>query len=295
MYRVSAGYTIIEVIIFLGISGALLIASMTFLYGSEGHNRFSQSMRDTQSKIQDWLNDIPTGYAGGTRESTGLTCQKVANQPKFGTGSGNTNECIFLGKALQITNAVQESQIYAYSVFGLRTFTPASGDERLVSNLYEAHPVPAVNKAPYGSGGPGSVDLTESYTIPGGAKVKKILKSSGVAGDNSHLAGFYLSFNPMQTSTSGSASLVAYQYDFSEDSLPGNASGAGSKDVDDCINLQTSGSFDCGVTAAAPNPQPLTDWEICFGNDSNDDTAVITISSVGGLNVSTKLEFKSCP
>jgi hypothetical protein len=312
MQRVSSGYTIVEVIIFLAISSVLFIISSLFLSQSEGHNRFSQSMRDTQSKISDILNDIPTGFANGTSSGTGLTCKKVAiggtSRPQFTSGGGSTTpDCIFLGKVIQFTDTNsppttgQDSQIYFYSVFGLRTYTPPGETERPVANLIEASPVAAVNIASYSGNAGSNGDLTEAYTIPGGAKVKKIVKSSGIAGDDSHLGGFFLSFNQLQSTSSGSASLKSYQYPLAGNHYPGNDQTSGNyKDVDDCMSLNNLGSSDCSITSVSPAPTPdksppaLSDWEICFANDSNSDTALLTINSSNGLGATTKLDFTPC-
>jgi hypothetical protein len=311
MQSVSSGYTIVEVIIFLAISGALLISSIAFLSGTEGHNRFSQSMRDSQSKIQDLMNDIPTGFSGGTGGTSGQAhCFSTPGKIQIDNGparSGNPNEtngdCIFLGKAIQFTDvtdpaasgqaAAQESQIFVYSIFGIRTITLSSGDIRPVANLKEASPFVAVASGSCASCS-GTADLTEEYTITGGAKVKKIVKSSGVAGDDSHLAGFFLSFNQLSGTSSGSSSLQAFQYPIAGNHIAGNVSSGPNNDIDTCTNLDQNLSVNCKVTAPATSPPPMSDWEICFENDSNGDTAVLSLRSVGGLNVTTKLEFTPC-
>ena len=164
----------IEVLIFLAISSFLLVVSITFLSGREDQNRFSQSMRDIQSKFQDWINDVSTGYPGATSGNTGLSSLRCdipsgngrINVKSVGVGP-RTPDCIFLGKAIQVTTVAsppssgQESKIYAYSVFGRRVLT-AGGEERLVSNLVEAVPVPVVG-IPGVSGS--WVDFTEAYDL----------------------------------------------------------------------------------------------------------------------------------
>jgi hypothetical protein len=312
MQRVSSGYTIVEVIIFLAISGAILISSIAFLSGSEGHNRFSQSMRDTQSKIQDLLNDIPTGNTGGLSSVTGLShCfhNTGSGKTQIDSGPANTGNpnhtnggCIFLGKAIQFTDATdppaagqaagQQSKVFIYSVFGNRTYTPPIGDERPVANMIEAVPFAAVAS---GNCCSGTADLTEEYKIPGGAKVKKIIKpDSGITAD-SHLAGFFLSFNQLLATSSGSASLRAFQFPISGNHVAGNVS-SGTNDIEQCIKLNNSGSATCSLGAFPPDqwPPALSEWKICFSNDTNKDTAILTISSAGGLNATTKLEFTEC-
>ena len=317
--RKIGGFTIVEIIIFLAISGVLFGAAVTFLSGSDAHNRFSQSMRDTQSKIQDYLNDIPTGFANGTGGTSGQShCKStggfihIDKDPANASPPQNTGDCIFLGKAIQFTDttdpadsdqlAGQESQIYAYSVFGNRTITYRTEDTRPVVNLSEANPFAAANTGS-GANGSGNADLTEEYTITGGAKVKRIVQSSGVAvdathpGGDSHLAGFFLSFNQLVAANSGSASLTAYQYPIGGNHVPANLTSSSHYiDIDKCIRLDTNplNGVDCRLFGNATAPPPMTNWQICFDNSSNNDTAILTISSVSGLNVATKLDFTPC-
>lgn len=320
MSRLSEGFTVVEVTIFLGLSGVLIASSLTFISGRDGHTRFSQGMRDAQSKFEDWFNDIPTGFSNGAGSAH---CQSTGSGSKVQIDTGPANpanpnevrgDCIYLGKAIQITDSDttnwpgggrvndQETLIYAYSVFGTRTYTPSGEDERPVANLVEAQPFAAINTGNCASCS-GSADLTEVYKIGGAAKLLKVMKSSGIPADNnSHLAGFYLSFNRLQATGTGSASITAYQYRLSGNRAPANSSTAGPlyKQTDSCISMDYGMAPDCSsgpvVAITSPDkwPEPLTDWEMCFGNDYNSDTAVLTISAVSGTNVSTKLEFKEC-
>ncbi len=313
--KLNAGFTIIEALLFLGITGFLLAISFTYLKGNVNQNRFSQSMRDTQSKIQDVINDIPTGYTSATRDLNHYDCEEKhgpgGDHPHFkapgGGPSGNTGECIFLGKAIQFTDYTlpassghldnQESIIIIYPVFGLRTFQPPPPeDERPVANLTEAGPRAAVGINPYS----GDKDLMEKFTIPGGARVKKILKSStvagdGVGGDGSHMAGFYMSLHQLLANQSGSTTVKGYQYNLAGNRDPGNV-GDLHNDVDVCIAMQTD-AVNCSKPLAISEdnwPEPLLDWQICFDNESNSDQAILSIRSVNGQSITTKLEFKEC-
>lgn len=281
MQRVSGGYTIIEVTIVLAVSVALLAMSMTFLSGREGHTRFSQSMRDMQSKMQDWLNDVSTGNAGGVSGTNigDIHCKLAGSLPQIkNTGSPPGDpDCIFLGKAIQFTDknspptADQDKKIYVYSVFGRRVL--GSGDP--VGSLLEANPVPAT-----GLGANGNQSFTEEYNIQGGTKVKSITDGSG---GTSHMAGFYLSFNQLAANKNGSQDIRSYQYNLSSNQIPANASGGDI--VNNCVQLRDP---------CAGTPASLTNWQICFENDSNNDTAVLSVTSNNGLGVSTNLEFKAC-
>jgi hypothetical protein len=315
MQRVSDGYTIIEVLIFLAISGVILGTSMVFLSGRESSTRFSQSMRDIQSKVQDWINDVPTGFAGAVTSpgSGNVNCKLIAKGgkdiPKIdatGGGVSPSPECIFLGKVIQFTDRVgppaigqatdQEKQVFVYSVFGRRTITPLGEDERLVANLWEANPIAAVGISNYSGTAGVNEGLTEAYTLNGGAKVKRIIKSSGVAGENSHIAGFFLSFNPGSVKSNGSADLRAYQYPLDGNDTAGFV-GSNANKVDTCISLENAVGAACALPGGTPAdqwPRDLANWQICFENDSEEKTAILTVSASNGRGITTNLEFKDC-
>jgi hypothetical protein len=264
----------VELMIVLAISVALVGMSMAFLSGREGHTRFSQSMRDMQSKMQNWLDDVPNGLTYTAAGSA--NCHLGGSSVLIDTGAQNTNaDCIFLGKAIQFQDD-PATTVYAYSVFGQRL---SGGD--LVSTIRDAAPVPAD-----GTNGTGRAKFTEVYNLGPGTTVKSIVNSSGVTsgGVKSHLAGFYLSLNTDQViGKNGESNLKAYQYTL------GNVAGSSSSAIT-CIENKSP----CALSGLATEPAPLTDWEICFKNDSNADTALLTIRSSLGLGATTQLEFKPC-
>ncbi len=280
MQRVSGGYTIVEVIIVLGVSSLLILLSITFLSGRDGQVRFSQSMRDMQSKMQDWVNDVTTGFPTGT--DTAYNCKAgAASSPAIDSTPRNPDdspECIFLGKAIQFVDG--SGTVYAYPVFG-RRLDAAGG---LSSNLKDASPMPAIGS---GAGVPtGTAQLTEEYQLNGNAKVKSA-SSSTTGSLTSHMAGYYLSLaNDTSGSQDGASQLKAYQY-------PLSAAAPKSVTVADCINMKAAGVCPLGV--GLNEPTAMADWKICFNNDANSDTALLTVSGgKNGFGATTKLEYTPC-
>lgn len=294
----------VEVLVFLAVSGALLATSMLYLSGRDAATRFSQSMRDVQSKFQDWINDVPSGYPGATSGRTSLSnlnCKVLGNGriQLNNNGGGDHTQCIFLGKAIQVTTAAsppitkQETKIYAYSVFGRHDLNdPVTGDNRLVGNLVEAKPEAAVG-IPSVSG---NADLTETYQLEGTTKVLSVKSTSvdyngAILTGSSRLIGIYLGFTQLSANRNGSEELKAYSYKLNNDVKPGNNSSDSS--ITDCLAMQT-GSCQQGSAPDDMFPDGLKEWDICFGNDSNSETAMLSILSSNGLGASTKLEFKPC-
>lgn len=277
MSSVSRGYTIVELMIVMALSLMLVLMAATFLAGRKGHTEFSQSMRDLQSRLQSWIDDVPNGFAFGSNTNSYCKTGGVSVQINQGARpGGNKPECIYLGKAIQFSDN-PSTQVYAYSVFGQRLDSAGN----LVSTIEDAGPTPAS-----GTAGTGNADFTETYNLKGGAHLKKIIQSSGVtgSGQNSHLAAFYLSLNTDEVvGQNGNSNLVAYQYPV------GNQPNVNDPQVIHCIQ-------NLGTCKMAVHPPFLTKWELCFDNDSNKDTALLTLqANSSGLGISTKLEFKTCP
>jgi hypothetical protein len=295
MLKVFGGYTILEVMIFLIISTALIATATVAVGGSNAHTQFNQGMRDVNSKIQDWIGNVVNGFPGDNQQS--YSCAAPGNsRPTVSVGAGSTSpDCIFVGKAIQFTDSSsaptpdQPTRLYAYSVFGARMFKDSSGNSTLSDNLYDSNPIAATGQFSSGQ------DLTEAYTMTGGLKILSINSTSSAGSGHSHLIGFFSSFNTEQNTTqNGSESLNTFAFPIDDNQIPAN--NAGGSSIAHCLELASSSSA-CRLPALGdPNkwPPTLQTVQICFGNDNNSDTAVLTISSNNGLGAQTAIDYKVC-
>src|SRR5579862_4434533 len=215
MRKVSGGYTILEVLIVLGVSTIILGAAILTIQGTSARTEFAQSMRDVNSSAQDWINDVTDGFTGGSPASS--TCKIISGRPQIVPSyPGSTPDCVFVGKAIQITddsscaNCVQNqsSKIYIYSIFGQRVDSQGT----LIDNLSEAASTPAVGNV--AAGVQTGKDLTETYDVLNGASVKKVTINSTAS--TGALIGFFNNFNGLAAtsgnSANGSQTLNAYYY-----------------------------------------------------------------------------------
>ncbi len=62
MGRRSHGYTIIETLIFIAVSGMMFMSAVILVGGRQQEVEFSQGVRDLENKLKDTLNDVSTGY-----------------------------------------------------------------------------------------------------------------------------------------------------------------------------------------------------------------------------------------
>lgn len=103
----SAGYTIVEVMIFLAVSGAMMLSANLLLTGQQGKTEFAQSVRDLDSALQDVSNDVSSGFSGYNFDA-GDTCRfNAAGQLQVNPGSPEADSfkrCVFIGKVVQFTN-----------------------------------------------------------------------------------------------------------------------------------------------------------------------------------------------
>lgn len=105
--KLSAGYTIVEVMIFLAVSGAMIISANILLTGQQGKTDFAQSVRDFDSALQDISNDVSSGFPGYNFD-TGDTCRfNASGQLTINPGAPETDSfkrCVFIGKVVQFTS-----------------------------------------------------------------------------------------------------------------------------------------------------------------------------------------------
>ena len=154
-----SGYTIVEVIIVLAVSGALFFSVAVLLSGKQAVTEASQSVRDFESNIQSVVSDVANGYYPT------VSCAAIGSGPvTVPSGSsvpGSSGGCIFLGKILN----VRAQDLDVISLLG-RQYNTGTID---VANLQQARPVKVANA---------SVDLSVIYEYKYGTEVTKIVSLS---------------------------------------------------------------------------------------------------------------------
>ena len=171
-----AGFTIIEVMIFLAVSGGLLISAIATISGQQGRTQFTTGVREFESRIQDLINDVETGYFPSNLQ---LECRIGGDSgPDFDidatVSQGTNQECVFLGKALQFYKN-NEGLIASYrtvNIAGIRQATnPLTGKKEEPDSLEAFKP-----RAVYKLNAPVAL---ENFEIPFGIAVTKIRYITG--------------------------------------------------------------------------------------------------------------------
>ena len=119
------GYTIIEVMIFLAISGALFVSASALISGRQERTMFQQSVNTMSQNLEDLLNDVSTGFYPSNSD---FGCDNSSGTPSIysvippGSKQQGTNEgCIFSGKLLSFTTSPASS---TYSVYTMVSGSP---------------------------------------------------------------------------------------------------------------------------------------------------------------------------
>jgi len=126
------GFTIIEVMIVLASTGALLIIAMTVIGGQVASTNFQTGTRSFATQLQNIANQVTSGQYSVTN----IDCITIAaGQANVYLSSGATNQgsingCVFAGKNIYIDQYGSSGSIY---VFPVAAPSPSSGT--LISNF----------------------------------------------------------------------------------------------------------------------------------------------------------------
>jgi hypothetical protein len=138
MKQVAMGYTIVELMIFLAVSGALFVMATILISGKQEAAGFSQAIRDFSSKVEDVISDVGDGYFPATNQYKCTRGATYADKPVITAASseqGTNIDCTFLGKVLQFSR--NSSKVTVYSLVGLRE----RADFKSARSLDETNPL----------------------------------------------------------------------------------------------------------------------------------------------------------
>ena len=158
--RQPLGYTILEVMIVLAVSGIMFLIAASFISGKQERTAFVAGVNNMTAQLQDAIQQVTAGQYSDIP----LTCTAgmPGNPPTF-SGSlspsqGTANRCVFVGKFFHFwTNDAPggPSGPAAYDVFTLAGNRLVNGNPAV--NLTDVDPAPV-----YGP----TVNLTTQNTIP---------------------------------------------------------------------------------------------------------------------------------
>jgi type II secretory pathway pseudopilin PulG len=125
--RLLGGYTIVESMIFLAVTGAMVMAVMILIGGQQGKTQFQQTVREFEVVLQDIANDVSTGYANIVIPPGRYCSYDLAGTTASISTTVPVNRCIFVGRTVQFGISGDAERYGVYAVVGKQR--TASGQE----------------------------------------------------------------------------------------------------------------------------------------------------------------------
>jgi len=154
--RQPSGYTIIEVLIVLAVSGIVFLAAASFISGKQARTSFKSGVGEMASQIEDVIQQVNDGHF--TDKNFNCTPNDVSG-PSITTGSneqGTNSGCVFAGKFIRFQISPDPASYQVYQLAGNRL----NGGQP-ATTLDKVLPVPVMD-----SGSPHTVDLTLDRAVP---------------------------------------------------------------------------------------------------------------------------------
>jgi len=169
------GFTILEVTIFLAISGLLFASAMVLMNGKQDKTEFSTGIGQFVSQLQTILSNVTSGYYNIGEQNYSCSTS-IINRPDIvpatiGTAPLGTNVgCVFVGDVIQFgvpgPSAANQEYI-VYPMIGSQFFTSPSGDTIQATSLTQALPVALYPETGLDTG----VNGTQTNVLPYGLTV----------------------------------------------------------------------------------------------------------------------------
>lgn len=275
----AQGYTIIETLIFLAITGSLFVTVAILITGQQHKTEFNQGVRDLESSMQDISNDIATGYYANTNNFSCSATNTSGVRPIISSAvtnnQGSNSGCTFIGKVVQFAPSDANKSTYKiYTVVGKQKY-----NNNDASNLGEAMPT-AIYPV---SGSIGVPDGSDTKTISGGVTAEWVkYVNNSVSSPAINAFGFFTSFGNL----SGSTGTLSGTQDVQLIPVPNTGSTAD----------QTASSIN-GMNSGGLVINPTDGIQVCLqSNGSPSQYAIMTIGG-NGRSTSVNLAYNNggCP
>jgi type II secretory pathway pseudopilin PulG len=136
----ALGFTILETMIVLAVSGLLLISALALISGKQGTAEFQTAINDLQQQIQQVINQTESGYYPSQSDFTCTAMPGMA--PVIDTNTnvsrGTNSDCLLLGNVIYFGPGNTTNSYSVYPMAAYRLTTSANPIE--VTSLAEAQP-----------------------------------------------------------------------------------------------------------------------------------------------------------
>ena len=114
----NKGFTIVETLIVLTITGILFMSVVTMVEGKRQTTEFKQSTNAIKGQIEQVMSEVQSGYfPSGPSFSCSVSFGNVNFPSASATEQGANRDCVFLGKVLQFSKSAYGTDPQQYSVY----------------------------------------------------------------------------------------------------------------------------------------------------------------------------------
>lgn len=180
----SGGFTILETIIVLTVTIALLGSTLALFQSRVPKTQFTKAVNELSVRLTDVANQVAVGNYPGASDTKCSVSSGVPTLNTGGSGMGTNQDCIFLGQAVgfgpkNCTGVGGEcDKAKVFTIFGLRQVVDVSGVTKVATKLSEAAPTTDISKA------------TQEYDNGYGLSVKKIFVGSNTYSGIAYVQSF---------------------------------------------------------------------------------------------------------
>jgi prepilin-type N-terminal cleavage/methylation domain-containing protein len=265
LVRSQGGFTIVESLIVIAISGALLASAILLVAGQQRRVEFAQAAQDARSVIEQTIAQVSSGhYPDNGNFSCSATGANINFAVSATAGQGTNNRCIFLGRAIQFGNSGNRESYVIHTVAGYQ-----DNDGSLAAAIPELIPEAATFDAARTVG-----------KLHNGINVVGMRYVDGVTSANISTVAFLQSLGEVDTNNnmlSGSQQIML---------VPVPSSGT--------VNTATVTTTVAAAQAQLRNNPPINPdggVQICLASGGTNRWAQITIGS-NGRSLSVTLDYK---
>jgi prepilin-type N-terminal cleavage/methylation domain-containing protein len=132
--KTPLGYTIIEIMIVLAVSGLMFVIAANFINGKQEKAAFTQGVNEMASRVQGTIEQITDGQYSDIP----LNCQFAGTTVFAGPTAhqGQNSNCVFLGKVLHLSEGGTSYKYETFSIAGGRV----DGSGNPITSLTAADP-----------------------------------------------------------------------------------------------------------------------------------------------------------
>jgi len=256
----AAGFTIVETMIVLAITGGLFVAIAATLAGRQNSAEFTHAIQTVQAQIQQTVNQVSAGFYPNDSNFSCTASGAAVVFSNGSTGQGANQDCVFLGKVLQFNvQGASPEQFQTYTVAGLRG--PTIGATSPFQNVSPTVVGVGSNYANYSTATPLEYGLSTVWMKSGGTNIGSV--------------GLLMEPGDLSSSSASGYTSGAQQIDIIP--LPGTSLG---QSVNQGVISITNSLRDVNLTADAPI-NPAAGVQICFASGATNQSGLVTIGGSG--------------